>query len=214
VLTAKDFETPLGTVKNDRKFTESLKRMCVQDFFVDELIHRSEHSIEFQVLFLQHLFGGKRDIRIVPILCTAFHLDDGKTDPTEMQAEVEGFLNALSQTVRESKRRVCIIAGVDLSHLGRRFGQEVDLSTDFIKMAQKEDNKMLEYVLDQDPPGFLQSILDEKDRRNVCGVPAIYSLLKLLDTGSGSTKLLKYDWAAEVPTQSLVTFAGVAFYDK
>ena len=79
-------------------------------------------------------------------------------------------------------------------------------------MAEQEDTKMLKYVLDRDPPGFLQSILKEKDRRNVCGVPAIYSLLKLLD--AESTKLLKYDWAAEVPSQSLVTFAGVAFYDE
>ena len=31
-----------------------------EDLFAGELHHRREHSIEFQALWLQHLFGGRR----------------------------------------------------------------------------------------------------------------------------------------------------------
>jgi AmmeMemoRadiSam system protein B len=213
VLTKKDFQTPLGTVHTDTEMADSLAAKTDRDFFIDEYVHRGEHSIEFQVLFLQYLFGSERDFRILPILCTSFHrLHDsgGREDVVQFQQEVDEFLTSLSETIREADRKVCLIAGVDLSHLGRRFGQDIEITPDFLKMADREDRRMLEHVLAQDSETFLESIEKEKDRRNVCGVPAIYSLLTLLEPGS--SKLLKYDWAAETQTQSLVTFAAAAFY--
>ncbi len=47
--------------------------MAGRDLFDDELTHRTEHSIEFQVVFLQYLLGGRRDFTIVPILVGSFH---------------------------------------------------------------------------------------------------------------------------------------------
>jgi AmmeMemoRadiSam system protein B len=217
VLTKKDFETPLGRVATDRNLVEKVaNRLGGQegkgtksdrmDFFADEFAHRSEHSIEFQVLFLQYLFGGREEIRIVPILCTAFHQH---TAYSETQEEVESFLCALSQTIGEEEG-ICCIAGVDLSHIGRRFGQDVTLSPALVREAEAEDRAMLAYVLKGDSEGFLESIRREGDNRNVCGVPAIYSLLKLIKPKS--SRLLRYGRAEEPNTHSLVTFAGAAFY--
>ena len=50
----------------------------------------------------------------------------------------------------------------------------------------------------------------EKDRRKICGFSAIYSLLHLIDAREG--KLLKYDQSVEPNSQSVVTFASMAFY--
>jgi len=219
VLTKKDFDTPLGTVATDRELVERIAGLTDEqsgpgerslDFFVDEFAHRNEHSIEFQVLFLQYLFGGRENFKIVPILCTTFHQYGSATVvSSEVEREVDRFVNALSRAIDE-RDDVCCIAGVDLSHIGRRFGQDVSLSPELIARAETEDREMLDHVLKGDSEGFIEFIRKENDRRNVCGVPAIYSLLKVLKPGSSA--LLSYDRAEEPDTGSLVTFAGAAFY--
>ena len=50
-----------------------LRRSRAATYFDDELTHRTEHSIEFQVVFLQYLLGGRREFSIVPILVGSFH---------------------------------------------------------------------------------------------------------------------------------------------
>ena len=210
VLTAKDFETPLGRIETDKDFIESLASKCSGDFFTDEFVHRSEHSIEFQLLFLQYLFTDHRDIKIVPILCSSLQpIMDAEASPIK-NPEVGDFIEALKAVIEELNGDVCCIAGVDLSHVGQRFGQMINISPSFISEIEKEDRRMLEYVLDLDAEGFFQFIRNEQDRRNVCGVPAIYALLNVVE--ANSSKLLKYDRAVDYNTQSLVTFAGAALY--
>ena len=50
----------------------------------------------------------------------------------------------------------------------------------------------------------------EQDRRKICGFSPIYTLLHLIKAGEG--KLLKYQQAVESNSQSVVTFASLAFY--
>jgi hypothetical protein len=69
---------------------------------------------------------------------------------------------------------------------------------------------MIERIIDRDPGGFFRSIHEERDRRNVCGVPAIYTLLTLL--GAGRSRLLKYAQAVDQAAHSVVTFMAAAFY--
>ncbi len=216
VLTRKDFDTPLGAVSTDRELVERIGELSGIDFFVDEFAHRNEHSIEFQVLFLKYLFGNREDISITPILCTAFHqYENGSAPSSAVEEEVEQFVTALSRAVAE-KEKVCCIAGVDLSHLGRRFGQDVSLSPEMIARAETDDREMLDYVLKANSEGFLEFIRKEKDRRNVCGVPAIYTLLRVLNEVQKPDRsaLLNYDRAEEPETDSLVTFAGISFYSQ
>jgi len=61
-----------------------------------------------------------------------------------------------------------------------------------------------------DGEGFYSSIMRDRDRRRVCGLPAIYTMLKVLEAKEG--KLLKYAQAYTPETQSVVSFASMAFY--
>ena len=70
---------------------------------------------------------------------------------------------------------------------------------------------MLEHVLSRDTAAFMKLIADEQDKRNVCGVPGIYALLRILAPGEAA--LLRYEIAEEPQTQSLVSFASAAFYE-
>lgn len=210
-LTRKDFETPLGKLETDGDFVEGLAGRFGKGCFADEFVHSGEHSIEFQIIFLQHLLRRKSEAaRIVPVLCSSFlhRMKPGGGVP----AEVADFLSALRELSGERREEVCFIAGVDLSHLGRRFGQDVRLTPEFAQNAEREDRAMLKPVIEGDAGAFLRHIEAEKDARNVCGVPAIYALLSVLDAGSG--RFLHYGRAEEPQTGSLVTFASLAFYRR
>ena len=90
-LTKKHIETPLGMVVTDRAFGARLSNKVRASgvgeelqLFNDELAHRNEHSIEFQVVLLQHLVGSRRPIKIVPILAGPFdHLITSGKRPAE-----------------------------------------------------------------------------------------------------------------------------------
>jgi AmmeMemoRadiSam system protein B len=208
-LTAKDFRTPLGTVPADRQFLQRLGKLTRNDFYEDEFVHRNEHSVEFQVLLLRHVFPERRDLSIVPVLCSSM-AQVYTREPPEANAEVEDFLGAMSEVLSQWGDAACLIAGVDLSHLGRRFGQELTLTSGFLQKLETDDRVMIGRVLERDAPGFFRGIQQEADRRNVCGVPAIYSLLRLLP--AGTAHLLRYGQAADPQTQSVVTFMSAAFY--
>lgn len=209
VLTEKDFETPLGVVPSDRDFIAGLRRRFTTDFFEDELVHRSEHSVEFQALFLRYIYPDEERLRIVPILCSSRDEIISGCSPSE-DPEFCEFISALKAECEERADEICLIAGVDLSHLGQRFGQNIRMTPAFLKKAEVDDMNMIQFILKRDAEGFMRFIQEEKDRRNVCGVPAIYTLLKLVD--SKEAKLLRYDQAVDQNTSSVVTFMGAAFY--
>lgn len=112
----KDFETPLGMVKHDAEFIDDLRRRHPHELFAEPLPHRTEHTIEFQTVFLQHLFGGKRNFTIVPILCSYAYLMLTDVRFAREKKIIADFANALRATIAASKRRVCVIASVDFTH--------------------------------------------------------------------------------------------------
>ncbi len=121
-LTLKDFETPLGVVPTDRSYVDRVAALAGRDLFDDELAHRTEHSIEFQVVFLQYVLGGRRDFTIVPILVGSFHdLLERGIDPID-DPEVSRFVQALDVAERACSKPVVYIGGIDLCHVGPEFG--------------------------------------------------------------------------------------------
>ena len=57
--TKKNYATPFGAVKTDAEFIDRLSARYRGDLFADELLHRNEHSIEFQALFLKWALGNR-----------------------------------------------------------------------------------------------------------------------------------------------------------
>ena len=188
---------------------KNLSARCRTDFYEDEFCHRSEHSIEFQTLFLKYLYRNEEHLRIVPILCSLppeLYLGAAISE----QSEVEEFLQALGETLERTDSQACCIAAVDLSHIGRRFGQDIALSPQLLKQVEQEDRAMIDTILSLDEEAFFRGIQQEQDRRNVCGVPAIYALLRVVQAQEG--KLLRYEQAVDQEAQSVVSFMAGAFY--
>jgi AmmeMemoRadiSam system protein B len=190
----------------DAALVDALARRTRLDLFGSELAHRSEHSIEFQAVFLQYLFAGWRDIRIVPVLTSFAHeAMAAGTTPAASDA-VRAFHEALEETVAASGRRVAFIAGADLAHVGPRFGDPEPMSAEALARVEQEDRAMLETVERGEADAFFESVARDGDRRRICGLSPIYSLLRMV---GGAGQLRRY---AQWPDpQGTVTFASVVF---
>ena len=209
-LTRKDFGTPFGNLSVHTELIDAIQSQCSDDLFRDEIVHRSEHSIEFQCLFLRYLYPEPIPLKIVPILSGPLHeaIEKG-ISPMEIKP-IRQFIDVLRDSVSSLGEEVCYIASADLSHMGHQFGDREGIREYDLRGLSEEDEEMLGYVERMDGEGFFSSILRERDRRRVCGLPAIYAMLKVLEAKEG--KLIKYGQAYTQETQSVVSFASLAFY--
>jgi MEMO1 family protein len=217
ILTFKDFETPLGLVETDRDFVARIQESCEQDLFADEYLHRGEHSLEFQVLFLQYsaqqraaiASGAARRFKIVPILVSSFQSLAPNVAPQQRTAMVDKLLATLRDLARRDNRRVCFVAGVDLAHIGREFGDQEPITEEFLQWVEREDRKLIERLAALDALGFFNEIAKDEDKRRICGFWPLYALIHMLDGVTG--KQLKYSQAFTRETGSAVTFTSMVF---
>ncbi|MGE5215720.1 MAG: AmmeMemoRadiSam system protein B [Chloroflexota bacterium] len=217
ILTLKDFETPLGLVQTDRAFVNRLQQACEEDCFADEYLHRGEHSLEFQVVFLKYvaqkraaLTGqAEKPFKIVPILVSSFHAAILSGTAPEKDSIVGKFLAALRGLAGQENRRVCFVAGVDLAHVGRQFGDREPITEEFLQWVESEDRELVDRLAQLDAPGFFQNVAKDQDKRRICGFSPLYSLIHLLDGARGNH--LKYSQAFTPETGSAVTFTSLVF---
>lgn len=206
----KDYETPFGTAHTDRDALESLASELPFGFFDDEWAHRSEHSIEFQVVWLQHIFDGNLKAGIVPVLSGSFHeFSETSASPLD-DPQVAGFTRALRKLVDARRGKVCVIAGVDLAHIGGRFGDDEAMDEARRAQLKRDDRTTLDAMLSCDAGKFHRDIAAVKDARRICGYPAIYTLLAVLQPSAA--QLLDYAQSHEPDTNSVVSFASATFY--
>jgi len=187
-LTRKDYASPLGDVPVDRDFVDALSARARQDCFGSELAHRVEHSIEFQAVFLRYLYAARREVHIVPVLASFAHEAMLTGRRPDDDPRVPRFLEAVAETIAACGRRVALVAGADLAHLGPRFGDPEPVSASERERIEREDRAMLEPVAAGDAQAFFESVARDGDRRRICGLSPIYALLRTLGDGAGSVK--------------------------
>jgi MEMO1 family protein len=205
-VTLKPYDTPLGAVPTDLPFYEALARRYGADLLSSEHAHRSEHSIEFQVVMLRHVLGA-RPFSIVPVLASYLHEAVWTRGDAEQDPRVPRFIDALLETMATSRRKVCVIAGVDLAHVGPRFGDPEPNTREFLAGVEAADRSMLEAVTAGDPTAFFASVLHDSDRRRICGLSPIYTFLRALPGATG--RLARYtQWP---DPQGAVSFCAATF---
>ncbi|MFQ5791228.1 MAG: AmmeMemoRadiSam system protein B, partial [Acidobacteriota bacterium] len=136
-LTRKPFITPLGKAVIDEDGVEFLAQRASQGVIEEDYCHAVEHSVEFQVLFLQYRLGAP--VRILPILCGPFaeSLTTRGRRP-EDNPGVGRFLEALAELARHRRGSVFWLLGVDLAHIGVRYGDAFAVRAGEGRMIQVE----------------------------------------------------------------------------
>ena len=211
-LTGKGFQTPLGIVECDRDFLNLLSRTSQSDLYAEEFVHRAEHTIEFQILFLRFLWEtyGKNwpSLRICPILCAFTPADLSEGSPGIGQ--YTSFVESLKQAITSYNKPVCIIVSADLAHMGPKFGDFQSVAAYGKEHCFRADQALIEMIKNLDQKGFQANMIQEYDRRRICGYPPIMTLLDLIPPSQG--RLLRYDHAVVDHQGSIVTYASLAFY--
>jgi AmmeMemoRadiSam system protein B len=210
-LTTLDFETPLGRVPTDRELVERLARRAGGRLLDDELAHATEHSVEFQALWLRDRFRT-RDVRVVPVLARSLHAHVlAGTSPRD-DAEVSDFVAALRETLDERGRDVALVASVDLAHVGPRYGDPSPPDAEALARVRAADEDLLRAARALDGEAWIRSLAAHGDAHHVCGTAPAYVVLEALRGRPLSASVLRHDvWEIDPDTGSHVSFAAVAF---
>lgn len=205
-LTEKTFVTPLGRIPAARETVRRLREAGGGAVADNDFAHRSEHSIEFQLLFLQRLFPME-EVPIVPILCGP--LDYFTNTPREVPA-IARFIDELRAWLAEPTGGKLVVAGVDLSHVGPKFGDQAPAAS-LEPRFRAADEALLAALEQGDADLFYETVAGSGNRYKVCGFSALWTLLSVLPGLRG--RRLDYRVWHEEATRSAVSFAALSFSD-
>ena len=207
-LTRKTFSTPLGETASDVALVEELNAKAGAAVVMEDYCHAIEHSIEFQILFLQHLYGP--GVRILPILCGPFVRSLYEGGKPEDGPQVKRFLEALGEIAAREGKRLLWVLGIDMAHIGRRYGDSfaAQAQRGVMETVAGRDRARLDRIADADADGFWEEVRRTQDDLRWCGASALYTLMKAAPTARAD--LLRYEqW--NIDEESVVTFAALAF---
>lgn len=210
VATRKDFQTPQGTTRADRAFLEALEARCGVDLCEHEFDHAREHSVELQVMILQHLLGAG-SFEIVPALCHDPCGPNGTAGYDGKGADLRVFGEALGKLIRSDDTPTLILAGADLSHVGRRFGDDRELEPRFLAEVEQKDRAALAEVVAGRPTEFVKVLAGRDNSTRICSAGCIYALLTALNGAKG--ELLRYHQAVDASNDTGVTCCAAAFWE-
>ncbi len=207
-LTRKPFLTPLGEAEVDVPLVDELVARGGDAVVLEDYCHAVEHSIEFQVVFLQHVLGPH--VRILPVLCGPFAgatRDGGRPEDDPGVARV---LDALADLAAKEGDRLLWVLGVDMAHVGRRYGDDfaAQARTGSLVEVEARDRRRCEAIGRGDAGAFWELLRQNGDDLRWCGASPFYAFLKALP-GLHCELLIYEQW--NIDEQSVVSFGGLAF---
>jgi len=180
--------TPLGEVAVDEELADAV--LSTGPAVGDSSAHISEHSIEVQIPFIQHLFAGAK---ILPILV-----------PPGQQAVALG--TSVGQIIsRDEHRKIVCIGSTDLTHYGPRYGfTPMGTGAEALKWADSvNDQEFIDLALKLEPEGLLASAAENY---NACGAGAAAAAIAAAKKlGRAEGLLLAHTNSNEVMLQKMGT---------
>jgi MEMO1 family protein len=181
----KKWKNALGTLKIDKELGKLLS------YPEDSRAHDNEHSCEVILPFIQYYLSDS-EIQILPISMRS-----------QSALEAEKLAAELYQAVRDTDRKVLIIASSDFSHF----------------LSAEEGDQQDQYILDQltlRNVGGVEQVVNEH-RISACGTGPIMTLMaySMLVTRDYKSEILARGHSGEVsPSDSVVNYISILFYDE
>ena len=214
VASDKNYATPFGEAPTDRRLIGEWSRLAGRDVTDQQWVHRTEHSVEFPLLFLQYI-QAQADLTpysVVPVLLGGIdqYLQAG-SDPLQAP-EVQRELAALREAVAAGGKRACYLLSVDLAHIGPKFGDPERVDDAGAAVCEQKDRHLLGFAERFDAAGLTRTLHADRNCRNVDAVSGLFSLYPLLAGSACRGSLLSYGQNRQPDTGSLVSYASMAFY--
>jgi MEMO1 family protein len=183
ILSEGSWRTPLGEALVDGELAAELKRACGL-LREDEVAHRSEHSLEVQLPFLQRLL---KVFRFVPIVLG-----------TDRYPALEELGRAVAKVVAAQPEPVLLIASSDMNHY------END------EITRVKDRKAIEKILELDARGLYDTV--RREGITMCGYGAAVVLLTAArELSVKRAELVRYATSGDVTGDraEVVGYAGL-----
>jgi AmmeMemoRadiSam system protein B len=208
-LTRKPFRTPMGECPTDTRLVDWLAKRAPEAVEMEDFCHSFEHTVELQLIFLQHALGP--GTRILPILCGQFaHSIYGGNGKPESDDKVKRFFDALGELREREGDKLFWILGVDMAHMGARYQDRFAAHAGQGRMEKVDarDRERIGRINAADADGFWDLVRENRDDLKWCGSSPFYTFLKIAPDVRG--QLLRYEqW--NIDSNSVVSFAGMAF---
>lgn len=210
-LTRKRFVTPLGEARTALDLVNELERRAGDAIRMEDYCHSVEHSIEFQMIFLQQLYGP--GVRILPILCGPFVKSIYECGMPEENERLAQFFDTLGDIATREGKRLFWVLGIDMAHMGRRYGDPLRARANTGEMLAIEDRdrERIRQINSGDICAYWSLVQNAHDDLKWCGASPLYTFLKVMPGLRGD--LLDYhQW--QIDPDSVVSFAALRFEQR
>ena len=123
---------------------------------------------------------------------------------------MKAFFDALSELNDREGKGLFWVLGVDMAHMGARYGDRFPAIADRDEMAvvAERDAVRIDRVTKGDADGFWERVQENRDDLKWCGSSPIYSFMRAVPEARGT--LQRYEqW--NIDERSVVSFAGISF---
>ncbi len=202
VASDKDFDTPLGRVVTDGEALAQLSEAYGDDLTRGQYDHLREHSVELQVTVLARLLGAD-SFKVVGLL-----LPDA-CEPI-CQSHLDRLAGELADLADERPGEVLIVAGADLSHIGRQFGDDRPLEKAWLRQIAADERAMIDHLQAARADGFVEALRLTHNATRVCSTGSLYVLRRAL--ADATWQDLGYHQASDVEAGVCVTCMAAALW--
>jgi len=188
-LSERDFETPLGVIKNNIKLGQQIKKKLTAE--ISDSAHESEHSIEVQLPFIQIT---QPKAKIIPILLSNLTYEECKKT-----AEI------LSKFIDED---IGIIISGDFTHYGENY-RFVPFTSDIKNNLYKLDKNIINEIINLNS----KKVYEKAAKSTVCGICGITIITEIAKIKNWKAKLIDYYASGEISGDwdTCVGYAGIVF---
>jgi MEMO1 family protein len=207
-LTRKNFLTPMGESTTDRRLVDWLAERGGPGVSMEDYCHSFEHTVELQVIFLQHMLGA--GVKILPILVGSYAHSLYRSGDPEDDDKVKAFLDALGELREREGDKLFWVLGVDMAHMGARYQDDFAATAGegLMNEVEARDQQRISRINQCDAAGFWDLVRENQDDLKWCGSSPFYTFLKTAPKMRG--ELLNYEqW--NIDDRSVVSFAGMTF---
>ena len=201
----KGFTTPLGSCNVDADVANALRFALGDKFYANRFVHEREHSIELQMMWIQHIFGADESGNFPKVFGALVH------DPAVANGEsydgngvaLEPFVKALRDCVGSLPGHTLIVASADLAHAGQSFGDQGTLAgeTPEADAARKKvfqhDMGMLDLVRQNKPGELVAAMAWQQNPTRWCSTGNIVAALLAVEP----TRVEMLNYAASIDPQ-------------
>ena len=178
------WSTPLGDIPVDTELADLIldSSTIVEE---DEKAHRSEHSLEVQLPFIQYFV---KQFSIVPI-CIDYHIS---------YEELVELGRSVAKGIKKSEEEILIVASTDMSHYVEQ------------SIAQTLDFMAIQEIQELNPRGLYDTVVS--NNISMCGFqPTISALVASQDLGAKTASLVKYLTSGDTSGdyEQVVGYAGL-----